>query len=202
MQPLNIVGDSSDWRAKRLSNFSNDPFDLDGETFASVEGFIQGIKFPPNHPARLEAFQSVGMKAKKLGRGAQGDFVWFRGTTVIYGSPEHHGMIGRAMCAKFEQNREAMVALIATEGQVLTHDVGHPDSPKTSLPCDLFCAFLTEIRQKVLAARLVIKVVGPHGNREARMKGFTGTGATTPEAIGNLVMAHPERFNLKLDLKY
>lgn len=37
---LNISSTSDDWRGLALSNFPLSPFVLDGELFASVEGFI------------------------------------------------------------------------------------------------------------------------------------------------------------------
>ena len=40
---FNIIGDSNDERSRLLSNFSNTPLFLQGEYFASMEGFIQGI---------------------------------------------------------------------------------------------------------------------------------------------------------------
>ncbi|MBI5732839.1 hypothetical protein HY967_02685, partial [Candidatus Jorgensenbacteria bacterium] len=62
---LNVWSKSTDWRARYLSNFAADPFELEGEGFASVEGFIQGIKYPLDDPRREQAFNSVGKEAKR-----------------------------------------------------------------------------------------------------------------------------------------
>lgn len=148
MHALNIGSKSDDWRAKRLSNFSDDPFVLDGVRLASVEGFIQGTKFPENDPRRERAFQSLGRKAKHFGRYAEGKFVWWQGQTILFGSQEHHRLIERAIRAKFEQNPEALKALVTTKGMTLTHDLGHPESHNTSLPAKVFCDILTRIREK------------------------------------------------------
>jgi predicted NAD-dependent protein-ADP-ribosyltransferase YbiA (DUF1768 family) len=148
---LNVGSKSDDWRAVRLSNFSGDPFVLDDEQFASVEGFIQGTKFPDGHPTRQEAFQSVGIKAKRLGNHADRQFVWWKGNVLPYGSLEHHKLIERAIRAKYKQNSEAMAALVATKGMTLIHDVGHPDPPNTSLPREVFCDILTRIREEALS---------------------------------------------------
>jgi predicted NAD-dependent protein-ADP-ribosyltransferase YbiA (DUF1768 family) len=147
---LNVGSKSDDWRAARLSNFSADPFVLDGERFASVEGFIQGTKFPEGHPTRQEAFQSVSIKAKRLGKHAERRLVWWKGRAIPYGSLEHHQLIEQAIRAKYQQNPEAMAALVATEGMTLIHDVGHPDPPNTSLPREVFCDILTRIREEAL----------------------------------------------------
>ena len=150
MPVLNIDSKSDDWRARRLSNFSADPFVLDGEKMASVEGFIQGMKFPEGHPTRQQAFHSVGMEAKRLGEKAERRLVWWKGRAVPYGSSEHHELIEEAIRAKFEQNRAAMEALLATEGMTLTHNLGHPDPPNTSLPATVLCDILTRIREETL----------------------------------------------------
>jgi len=145
---LNIGSKSDDWRARRLSNFSADPFVLDGEKFASVEGFIQGTKFPEGHPTRQRAFQSIGKEAKRFGKEAERKLVWWKERAILYGSNEHHQLIERAIRAKFEQNKDAMRALLATEGMVLTHDLGTPDPPNTSLPARVFCDILMRIREE------------------------------------------------------
>src|SRR5262245_8477994 len=97
---FNISSNSFDWRARRLSNFSNDPFILDGHRYVSVEGFIQGIKFPLGHPLRLQAFLLSGIKAKRCGATAERQFVWYQNEQIRYGSDEHHRLIERAIRAK------------------------------------------------------------------------------------------------------
>lgn len=146
---LNIGSRSEDWRARCLSNFSAHPFVLEGETFASVEGFIQGIKFPPGDSRREEAFRSVGREAKKFGRKAEGKFVWWKNLTIQFGTEFHRLLIIWAIRAKFEQNEEAREALLATKGMILTHDLGHPESPNTSLPAAVFCEILMKIREEM-----------------------------------------------------
>lgn len=153
MTILNIGSKSDDWRAKRLSNFSADPFVLDGVRFASVEGFIQGTKFPESDLRRKQAFQSVGREAKRFGKDVKRKFVWWQGQTIPYGSQEHHRLIERAIRAKFEQNHEALKALIATKDMTLTHDLGHSESPNTSLPAKVFCDILTLIREEHLSTQ-------------------------------------------------
>lgn len=147
---LNIGSKSDEWRARRLSNFSVDPLVLEGERMASVEGFIQGTKFPEGHPTRQQAFRSVGVEAKRLGKNAERRFVWWKARAISYGSSEHHELIEKAIRAKFEQNPGAMEALLATEGMTLTHNLGHPDPPNTSLPATVFCGILTRIREEIL----------------------------------------------------
>ena len=159
MATLNIGSVADDWRAKRLSNFSDDPFELDGRRFASVEGFIQGIKFPDGDPRRSLAFVSVGAQAKRIGHDAFDPksavwgrrVVWWGREQIPFGSFMHQRLIERAIRAKFEQNERARRALLATAGTKLTHDMGHPESRYTSLPARVFCDILTRIRTELLA---------------------------------------------------
>lgn len=147
-ETLNVYSKSDDWRARRLSNFSPDSFLLDGESLASVEGFIQGIKFPEGHLRRLLAFRSAGITAKRLGINIAPDSVWWKHQPIPYGSAEHRNLIERAIRAKYEQNSEAKDALLATKGMALTHELDEPDS--ISLPREIFCCILMKIREEFL----------------------------------------------------
>lgn len=146
---LNVNSASSDWRAYALANFPLFPFLLDGATIASVEGFVQGIKFPEGDPIRELAFLSHSLAAKQCGVDAKRVSVWWNGRTIPYGSAEHHKQIGRAIRAKFQCNRGAQLALQATRGLKLIHDLG-PESPTTSLPGTVFCRILDELREELL----------------------------------------------------
>ncbi|MCK9345279.1 MAG: hypothetical protein M0P64_04180 [Candidatus Pacebacteria bacterium] len=150
MPKLNVSARSNDWRAKALSNFTYFPFTLDGEVLASAEGFIQGIKFPPKHQMREIAFLSAGKYAKDFGAEAERKFVWWENQVIPYGTPAHHRLIERAIRAKFEQNADAMNALLSTAGMQITHDIGAPESPTTSLPAVVFCDILIRIREEAL----------------------------------------------------
>lgn len=156
---FNIHSKSRDERSRLLSNFANRPFEIDDYWMASVEGFIQGIKFPPRDRRRYQAFASSGGFAKKIGAGVRHSLVWFVkehrhggyiAASAGYGSDQHHGYIAWAIVQKFDQNPDCMEALLATKGLRLTHDTGEPESPHTSLPAELFCEILTDLRENKL----------------------------------------------------
>ncbi len=150
---VNVSSASTDWRGVALSNFGLSPFVLDGALFASVEGFIQGIKFPEGDPRREAAFQSSGWPAKHLGDTADRKGVYWAGATLPYGSPEHRGLIERAIRARIAQSKGLQEALKSTAGATLVHDTGGGrEAPTTSLPAAVFCRILTEIRAELLAA--------------------------------------------------
>lgn len=146
---LNVYYSSADWRGHVLANFPAFPFALDGTTLASVEGFVQGIKFPEGHKSRTSAFSSWGEVARRLGSDAERVHVWWNGARFAYGSPDHHRLIARAIRAKFAFNEGARLALKATKGLLLQHDIGL-ESPTTSLPAAAFCRILSELREELL----------------------------------------------------
>lgn len=155
-QCINVSSGSVDKAAKRLSNFSKDRFVIDGMEMASVEGFVQGIKFPelPKEDTRREiTFRLSGFEAKRVGNEAVEfgyEFVWWRGKAIKYGSTSHYELNERAIRAKFEQNPEAMDALLSTKGKKITHELGGVESRTTCLPKAVFCDILTRIREEKL----------------------------------------------------
>ncbi|MEK7465702.1 MAG: hypothetical protein AAB631_02915 [Patescibacteria group bacterium] len=152
---LDIRSDSFDWCARFLSNFWPSFFVLDDEELSSVEGFIQGIKFPEGDLNRSAAFRSVMGEAKKFSEKAERKYVWWKGEEIPYGSVEHHALIERAIRAKFGQNSELRYALQETKNLVLINQV--LASGETSLPAPVFCDILTRIRAeyKLAGARVL-----------------------------------------------
>ena len=151
---VNISANASDWRGQALSNFCLSPFVLDGALYASIEGFIQGIKFPEGDPVRAAAFQASGWDAKRLGDDARRDAVHWQGARIAYGSPEHHRLIERAIRARVSQSTGLRQALASTAGAAIAHETGAPESPATSLPATVFCHILETLREDILAGTL------------------------------------------------
>ena len=148
VEVINVSSGSEDWRAHTLSNFPCFPFELDGMTFASVEGFIQGIKLPEEDSRRQQAFTLWGKHAKQIGTEAKRESVWWNGQQFVYGENDHRALIRRAIVAKFYYNEGARLALMATGDAELIHDVG-PESPHTSLTAAYFCEILRAIRWRL-----------------------------------------------------
>jgi predicted NAD-dependent protein-ADP-ribosyltransferase YbiA (DUF1768 family) len=120
-EPINVVSTSTDPDVQLISNFAHTPFELDGKTYASVEGFWQGLKFPDETKRR-----EVGMLAGVPARGAAFDapeseeFI-YEGRTIRIGSPEHWRLMALACWAKFSQHEEAKRALLKTGERPLIH---------------------------------------------------------------------------------
>lgn len=132
-----------------LSNFAATPFVLDGERYASVEGFWQMMLYPDICPDcepdprllskkvtwkyyRYQVEQMTGFEAKQAGTFAEEnmktlgiDWVTYNGKRFPYRSQtpgEHYRLIVAAMRAKLEQNPEVKRILLATGDLVLKPD--------------------------------------------------------------------------------
>lgn len=168
---INIGSKESTKEARLLSNFASTPFTLDGATYASMEAFIQSLKFlDPEEQA--EVAKMSGPEAKRAGKHMAsyikqsydtsdekeepvGFVATYQGIQIPFRSPEYYGLIERAMRAKFEQNRDAYWALVGEKHNrrgkiihILTRDDGSAiqESPTTALPAEVFCSILMRIR--------------------------------------------------------
>lgn len=148
--PFNVLFSSDDPDSVMLSNLAAAPFWLDFTRCASVEGFLMAVMFPQDDPRHAQALQMTGRPAKRMGREAKRDFVYWYGRVLPFGSDAHEALIERAIRAKFEQNRLFMGALRRTRGKRLVHDVDHPASPRTCLRREVFCNILTRLRDDLL----------------------------------------------------
>ena len=149
MTTVNAAYKSDDARGRALSNLSHHAFVLDGVWCGSVEGFIQGIKLPPDDPRREETLRLQGIPAWRMRLHAKGEYVWWNGKQIPYRTAEHAELIRRAIEAKFAQNPDALEALKATRGLTIIHETVHPESPTTTLPAATYCAILTAIRDAI-----------------------------------------------------
>lgn len=147
------IGSNGKWPANVLSNFAATPFVIDEVSCASAEGFIQALKFPTIE-MQAHVCSLVGRAAKFAGKKAakriqRQQKVWWQGQEFPFRSKEHFALIERALRAKFTQSERAKRALLATRRATLAHDLGHPESPLTSLPAREFVRMLVKIRAEL-----------------------------------------------------
>ncbi|WP_309644142.1 hypothetical protein [Phenylobacterium sp.] len=122
-EPINIVSDMGEVRWRPIGNLALTPFALRGRSYASVEGFWQGLKFATEEERqRVAALWGISAKAAGQGRPARQSFS-FDGSVFQTGGPGHHALMLEACQAKFSQNLEAREALLATGDRPLTHRV-------------------------------------------------------------------------------
>ncbi len=120
-EPLNVSSRATDPAVRLISNFAHTPFELDGATYASVEAFWQGLKFPDETDRRRIAALH-GAEAKRAGDEAPAAESFEHGGVVHrVGGREHWALMERACRAKFTQHPAACDALLGTGTRPLTH---------------------------------------------------------------------------------
>jgi ribA/ribD-fused uncharacterized protein len=120
-EPINIGFNATERRWRIISNLAPTPFTMRGRSYASVEGFWQGLKFP-DEATRARVAQLAGTDAVKAASraSAEGSFM-LDGQSYGFGGPGHHALMTEACWAKFTQHDAAREALLATGTRPLTH---------------------------------------------------------------------------------
>ena len=120
-EPINISSRSPDPAVQLISNFAQTPFELDGQPYASVEAFWQGLKFPDAARRRqIAAFH--GQEARQAGFEAPDSVtVEYAGQDVRVGTYDHWRLMSKACWAKFNQHEGARRALLGTGERPLQH---------------------------------------------------------------------------------
>lgn len=151
-----------------LSNFAATPFTLDGQRFASLEGFWQAMKFPENKAdernrvqwpftrsevEQMTAFQAknAGKKAEKIMQDLNISWITYRGQKLDYRGADqdkHYEIILAATRAKIEQNPEVKKVLLQTGHLTLRPDhKQEPNSPPAWRYFEIYMKLRSEFRQ-------------------------------------------------------
>jgi len=133
-----------------LSNFSPHPFELDGVECASMEGFLQGLKFK-NPDMQVEVCKLVGFAAKKKGskkNWKQESILWWKGEAIDRFDDEYQELLDRAYDA-IAKNSGFRKALLASNDSVITHSIGKRKEKDTILTIREFCGRLMRLRAKI-----------------------------------------------------
>ena len=120
--------------AGNLSNFHPHPFDIDGVQCASMEGFLQSLKFS-NPDMQVEIYKLVGRVAKARGSNKnwqRNQTLYWRGKPIKRESEEYQALLDRAYLA-LAQNENFRKALLDTNNATLTHSLGHKNARRTIL---------------------------------------------------------------------
>lgn len=141
--------------ASSLSNFAPHEFEIDGIKCASMEGFLQALKFQ-NPEMQVYVCTLVGAKAKFKGKGKP----WYK-TQKLYWqcqeidrhSKEYQDLLDRAFFA-LAKNEGFRRAILATGDATITHSIGKRKPHETVLTQQEFCSRLMKVRSLIKKGQL------------------------------------------------
>ena len=141
------VWSKSPYPANVLSNLYPNAFEIDGVRCASMEGFLQALKYE-DHETQKEICALSGKEAKErsISDWQENQIIYWRGQPIKRQSQDFKTLIRRAYKCLFEQNDAFRNALLSTKGKCLYHTRGLSNPQKTILTEQEFCIMLTELR--------------------------------------------------------
>lgn len=145
------IGSGAGFPAAALSNFAPHSFVIDGIECASMEGFLQSLKFS-NPEMQKEVCKLVGKAAKFKGKKKKWwktQTLYWQGISYKRDSQEYQDLLDRAFDA-LAQNTSFQKALLATKDAVLTHSIGKRKKEETVLTTQEFTSRLTQIRKRLM----------------------------------------------------
>lgn len=150
------IGSGNTYPSNSLSNFAPHGFEVDGIKCASMEGFLQSLKFSgvdmQEHVCTL-----VGIKAKRKGskkRWQPTQTLHWRGVDIKRESQEYQDLLDKAFNA-LAKNTKFRKALLASNSAVLKHSIGRTSQSETVLTIKEFCGRLTKIRSQIQSEQFV-----------------------------------------------
>ena len=142
------IGSGAGYPAAALSNFAPHPFVFDGVKVASMEGFLQSLKFS-NPEMQAHVCTLVGKKAKFKGKKKnwwRDQTLYWKGQPIARRSEGYQVLIENAYLAMLEQSDSFRRALKATGNATLTHSMGKNKESETVLTEKEFVKLLTYYR--------------------------------------------------------
>lgn len=151
-RPKLDIHSQAKWPSSELSNFAAHPFILDGVACASMEGFLQALKFQQLDEQRRVCALS-GLEAKVAGQGATLDWraqqvLWWQGQPMTRRSAAYTDLLTRAYDAMFDANPRFRFALLVAGHFKLTHSIGSKDPTQTVLTEDELWSQLVRLRKR------------------------------------------------------
>lgn len=142
------IGSGNSYPSNALSNFSPHPFTFDGVQCASMEGFLQSLKFS-NPDMQAYVCTLVGKAAKFKGKKKnwwRDQTLYWKGVPVHRDSEAYQNLITNAYNAII-LNDGFRRALKATGKATLTHSMGKNKTNETVLTEREFVGQLTRLRE-------------------------------------------------------
>lgn len=144
------IGSGNGYPAGTLSNFAPRRFVVDGIECASMEGFLQSLKFS-SPEMQVEVCKLVGKAAKSKGAGKnwqQKQTLYWKGKAYKRDSDEYQKLLDKAY-NQLAKNEGFKKALLATGDATLTHSKGKKKTSETVLTTKEFTSQLTKIRDRL-----------------------------------------------------
>lgn len=133
-----------------LSNLYGHQFLFDGVWCASMEGFLQSLKYcDVDIQRQICALKGGTAKDKTTDAWRASQTLWWRGASYLRHSPEFFDLVSRAYASLCDYCYSFRYALLATRDLTLIHSIGEPDPTKTILTPTEFCSILTSLRSKL-----------------------------------------------------
>ena len=144
------IGSGQSYPSGALSNFAPHPFVIDGVECASMEGFLQSLKFK-NPEMQKYVCTLVGKAAKFKGKDKKWwkeQKLYWQGVEYEREGDEYQLLLNRAYNALY-QNTGFQRALEASKPATLTHSIGKTDPTRTILTQAEFCGRLMKLRSGI-----------------------------------------------------
>ena len=158
VKKLDIKYSSDNETGSALSNFTNHQFTVCGESFNSMESFLQGLKFK-NKKKQEKIWILDGAEAKRKGKyhnfwKYNGGNLYFKGEPINRFSEEYQNVLDNAYDALLE-NKEFSKALMATVDEngvktLFSHSIGKCNPYDTVLTEEEFIDRLYSMRKKLM----------------------------------------------------
>lgn len=138
---------------RALSNFARRPFFIDGVMCASMEGFLQSLKFEDQTQQKIMC-SLAGYEAFR--RGQEGNawkadqILYWRDDFYCRHSEDYVDLLARAYDALFDQNPDFRDCLRQTTGMRLRHSMGKSDARDSVLTESEYITQLERLRWRAL----------------------------------------------------
>ena len=156
---MNIIS-TGKYPSNSLSNFAVHPFTFRGIEVASMEGFLQGLKFK-NPDMQKHVFSLVGMGAKSKGKNKnwKRDYIlYYQGIPIDRFSDTYQELLYEVYTTIAFESDGFQRALLASGSGELSHSIGRKKEKESILTQREFCSRLMWIRDDLKKDILQIKV--------------------------------------------
>ena len=160
---IEIGGRTTNPVGKRLSNFANRPFTIDGVQCGGIEGFLQSLKCPDPVKQR-EICLLTGRDAKTAGstynNWKEVQILYWQGSSIGRSTRSYVLLVARAYDELYAQDESFRTDLLLLGGAIIWHSIGNPEARDTTLTETEMLRHLDRLRYQSLWESLT-KLIHP-----------------------------------------